>query len=98
MIHPWDWLKLTRWLIRQEIVWDRTLAAQLRGWRFWQTDERIYWLYKPDGSRVGEELKAVYAKWGSVWRGMPESGIDHPAPFPCGFRRGLLRLCWMSLV
>ena len=44
MIHPMEWLLKTKWVVRQEIIWDRTIAANIRGWRFWQVDERIYWL------------------------------------------------------
>ena len=47
LLHPMSWLSQTDWTIRQEIVWDRGLAANIRGWRFWQVEERIYWLYKP---------------------------------------------------
>jgi modification methylase len=49
MLHPMDWLRKTKWTIRQEIIWDRMIAANIRGWRFWQVEERIYWLYKPKG-------------------------------------------------
>ena len=59
------------------------MAANIRGWRFWQVDERIYWLYKPVGSHlIGKELKSVDAKLTSIWRGVPEGKNPHPAPFP----------------
>jgi len=29
MIHPMDWLRKTKWTIRQEIIWDRLIAATL---------------------------------------------------------------------
>ena len=45
LLHPMDWLRKTRWTIRQEIIWDRAIAANIRGWRFWQVDERIYFLH-----------------------------------------------------
>ncbi len=38
MYHPMDWLRDTEWVIKQEIVWDRTIAANIRGWRFWQVE------------------------------------------------------------
>jgi len=47
LIHPYEWVSKSRWILRQEIIWHRKIAANLRGWRFWQVDERIYWLYKP---------------------------------------------------
>ena len=83
MFHPMDWLRRTDWTVKQEIIWDRVIAANIRGWRFWQVDERVYWLYKPIGSHlIGKELKSVDAKLTSIWRGVPEGKNPHPAPFP----------------
>jgi len=83
MIHPIGWIFQSKWVgnIRQEIVWDRIIAGNLRGWRFWQVEERIYWMQK--GITKGEELKSKHAKMTSIWRIYPETGVkDHPAPFP----------------
>jgi len=78
-----DWLRKTQWTIRQEIIWDRMIAANIRGWRFWQVDERIYWLYKPiNNNLIGEELDASHALLTSIWRFSPERENAHPAPFP----------------
>ena len=83
MIHPMDWLRRTKWVIRQEIIWDRMIAANIRGWRFWQVEERIYWLYKPEGNNlIGRELKSRHALLTSIWRFPPERNNPHPAPFP----------------
>jgi modification methylase len=83
MIHPVSWVSKTNWVIRQEIIWDRGIAANIRGWRFWQVDERIYWLYKPkDNKNIGEELASKHALLTSIWRFFPEKKIEHPAPFP----------------
>lgn len=83
MIHPIEWLTKTKWFIRQEIIWDRKIAANIRGWRFWQIDERIYWLYKAiKKNAIGKELKSRHALLTSVWRFPPERKIEHPAPFP----------------
>lgn len=83
MHHPLQWLMKTKWTIKQEIVWDRTIAANIRGWRFWQIDEKIYWLYKPKGNnKIGDELEARHAMLSSVWRFPPERNNGHPAPFP----------------
>jgi DNA modification methylase len=83
-LYPLQWLTRSDWMVRQEIVWDRGLAANMRGWRYWQVDERIYWLYKPvDGKIVGSELASKHAKLSSVWRIKPAPRSDlHPAPFP----------------
>ncbi len=83
LLHPMDWLRKTKWVIRQEIIWDRMIAANIRGWRFWQVEERIYWLYKPKGNHIiGEELKPQHALLTSIWRFLPERNNPHPAPFP----------------
>jgi len=85
MLHPMEWLLKTKWTIRQEIIWDRMIAANIRGWRFWQVDERIYWLYKPvQNNKIGKELESKNALLTSIWRFAPESGQrnSHPAPFP----------------
>ncbi|MCS7028390.1 MAG: site-specific DNA-methyltransferase [Bacteroidia bacterium] len=84
LLHPIQWICQTKWHIRQEIIWDRMIAANLRGWRFWQVDERIYWLYKPknDTDLVGEELLSKHALLTSIWRFNPEQKVNHPAPFP----------------
>lgn len=83
MLHPMEWLLKTKWVIRQEIIWDRMIAANIRGWRFWQVDERIYWLYKSIGNnKIGKELKPKHALLTSIWRIPPERKNHHPAPFP----------------
>ena len=83
MYHPMDWLRDTDWVVKQEIIWDRTIAANIRGWRFWQVEERIYWLYKPiDSDKKGRELESRDAKFTSIWRSVPETKNPHPAPFP----------------
>jgi|TARA_B110000211_G_C14049843_1_gene540700 modification methylase len=87
MFHPYEWLSKTDWVIKQEIVWDRSLAANIRGWRFWQTEERIYWLYKPKKKGDnGAELLSKHALLTSVWKLRPEMNKktvnNHPAPFP----------------
>lgn len=87
MIHPYEWVAKTKWVIRQEIIWYRKIAGNIRGWRFWQVDERIFWLCKPrDGEEskpIGRELKSKHAKLTSVWDIRPESKIDWvPDPFP----------------
>jgi modification methylase len=83
MFHPMDWLRKTDWTIRQEIIWDRAIAANIRGWRFWQVDERIYWLYKSvKNNKIGKELYSKHALLTSIWRFPPERKNTHPAPFP----------------
>lgn len=84
MLHPYSWVSRSRWVVRQEIIWYRRMAANIRGWRFWQVDERIYWLCKPvDNDLIGEELKSRHAQMTSVWDISPERKINWvPSPFP----------------
>ena len=84
LLHPISWLSKTKWNLRQEIIWDREIAANIRGWRFWQVEERIYWLQKPKNNKdlIGEELKSKHALLTSIWKIRPEQKINHPAPFP----------------
>lgn len=82
LIHPISWLSKTDWTIRQEIVWNRKITGNLRGYRFWQMDERIYWLYKPNNSKIGKELLSKHASMTGIWDIMPENKNPHPAPFP----------------
>lgn len=84
MLHPINWLMKTKWNIRQEIIWDRGIAANIRGWRFWQVEERIYWLYKPKKplDLIGPELLSKHALMTSIWKIRPEGKSNHPAPFP----------------
>ena len=83
MLHPMIWISKTNWIVRQEIIWDRMIAANIRGWRFWQVDERIYWLMKPlNNDTIGVELLSKHALLTSIWRFPPERDNPHPAPFP----------------
>lgn len=83
LLHPLQWVLQTKWNLRQEIIWDRGIAGNIRGWRFWQVEERIYWLQKPKGKNlIGEELQSRHALLSSIWRIRPESNNAHPAPFP----------------
>lgn len=84
LLHPYQWLAQTKWTLRQEIVWHRHIAGNMRGWRFWQVEERIYWLQKPrfSGDLIGEELASRHALLTSIWDMRPDSDPRHPNPFP----------------
>ena len=91
MIHPMQWILRSRVaeFLRQEIIWHRVLAAQVRGWRFHQTDERIYWVAKGKIPELAKES----AKLTAVWKVMPQDGRknNHPAPFPVEIPRRCIR-------
>lgn len=80
VISPMGWIKKSQFTIRQEIIWDKKIAANLRGWRFWNVDERIYFLQKGKPT----ELKIETAMMSSIWRIRPQvkSEFNHPCAFP----------------
>ena len=78
-ISPWAWLTKTKWNIREEIIWARGMGTEISGYRFTQTDERIYWLCK--GSKH-PRLPRECANYSSVWKFGPDMKNDHPAPYP----------------
>jgi modification methylase len=84
LLHPYEWVSKTEWTLRQEIIWHRQIAANIRGWRFWQVEERIYWLQKPRhaGDHIGQELASRHALLTSVWKIWPDTNPNHPNPFP----------------
>lgn len=84
LLHPYGWVSKTQWVVRQELIWHRGIAANLRGWRFWQVEERIFWLHKPryHGDAIGQELEPRHALLTSVWNIRPDHDPRHPNPFP----------------
>ena len=77
-IHPMEWILKTKWILYQEIIWDRSITGNIRGWRCWNIDERIYWLVKEKPKELSQNL----AQLTSIWRVIPERKSEHPAPFP----------------
>jgi modification methylase len=54
------------------------ITGNIRGWRLYETDERIYWLVK----QPPPELPLYIASWKGVWAIRPvENKTEHPAPF-----------------
>jgi modification methylase len=81
--HPMEWVLRTKWHLRQEIIWNRRAAVEVGGYRFYQVDERVYWLYKPEGGNVvGRKMLSKHARVSSVWEFAPDRRNSHPAPFP----------------
>ena len=78
-IAPWQWLTKTKWNIREEIIWHRGMGTEISGYRFTQTEERIYWLCK---GNKHPRLNRQCANWSSVWKFGADMKNDHPAPYP----------------
>jgi site-specific DNA-methyltransferase (adenine-specific) len=78
-ISPWEWLPITKWNIREEIIWNRGSGPEISGYRFIQTDERIYWLVK---GNKHPRLSPKHRDFTSVWKFAPDMRNEHPAPYP----------------
>lgn len=82
LLHPLDLVKtFADWHLKQEIIWDRTVAIAFNARIFAPCDERIYWMLKPGEKHTWNQIAA---KWMSVWTMSPmnNDGADHPCPFP----------------
>jgi DNA modification methylase len=77
LIHPLDWVRRSVLNLRMEIVWDRGVGLTLNARRFYDQDERIYWLYKNDWTWNQEAVGH-----GSVWRISPQAFKEHACVFP----------------
>ena len=76
VIHPFSWLTMSPWQVRQEIIWDRGNTHNFEPSLFWNIDERIWWLTKGKpalGGSIG--MPSIWRIWG------PVPNTEHPAPF-----------------
>src|SRR3990167_10727508 len=77
IVSPELWLD--GFIVRQVIIWDRGSSPSLDPIRFMPTYEQLYWITKmtntPFFTKEGFLMK-------DIWRISPESGNEHPAPFP----------------
>ena len=85
-VHPFEWLAQTKWHMRQQIIWYRRFCGNLRPWRFYQTHEELWWLWKDNQKKPGQNaIPLPLAKHGSVWDLRPYSNkkeARHPCIFP----------------
>lgn len=82
VLHPLEICRTFEdWSVRQEIIWDRTIAMAFNAKMFAPSDERIYWMVKP-GAKYTWNQEA--AKWMNIWRISPlqSDGGHHPCPYP----------------
>lgn len=78
---PLSWLLQSPWCLHQEIVWSKGGFNNPKNYRFFENDERIWWLYKTSVDLFPIGMSS--AKLSSVWniRGS-RTKSDHPATFP----------------
>lgn len=63
-IHPMVWLSKTQFILRQEIIWNKSRTIIQSARMFLPTDERIYWLVKGPRFCFNE---AKVKKYTTVW-------------------------------
>ena len=82
-ILPVDMVRMwTDWSLRQEIVWARDGSMVFNAQMFPPSDERVYWMVKPE---MRHKWSLDGNQWTSVWKVRQEVGMDgHPRPFPTG--------------
>jgi len=83
MLHPLDFIKQTKWHIRQELIWARNGSCTMNARMFAPSDERIYWLVK--GKKHKWNQSAV--KYMTVWNINSRIESMHPCAFPLSIPR-----------
>ena len=79
--HPLEWITKSKFICRQELIWDRSTSVNVDKCRYLPSTERIYWLIKqPKNPRFHREDSINWK--GEVWRFAPDKNNEHPAPFP----------------
>lgn len=79
--HPLEWITKSKFICRQEIIWDRAASANVDRCRYLPSTERIYWLIKQKKNPRFHREDSI--NWrGEVWKMIPKKGTEHPAPFP----------------
>ena len=79
--HPLEWITKSKFICRQEIVWDRATSVNVDKCRYLPSTERIYWLIKEPKNPRFHRVDGINWK-GEVWKFAPSRDKNHPAPFP----------------
>lgn len=88
IISPEEWL--SKFNIRQVIIWNRGSSPMIDPVRFMPTIEQIYWITK-DRSSVYITKEGFLMK--DVWRFNADFKNSHPAPFPVELPLKCIRAC-----
>lgn len=88
VIFPHEWL--LDFNIRQMIIWDRKNTPVLEPIRFMPTVEYIFWITK---ERKTPKFNPKAFQFKEVWRISPDSGNEHPAPFPLEIPKRCIIAC-----
>lgn len=78
---PTDWINKSKFICRQEIIWDRATSVNQDKCRYLPTTEKIYWLIKQKKNPRFKRIDNINFIT-EVWRFSPDKKNVHPAPFP----------------
>lgn len=78
---PSEWICKSKFICRQEIIWDRRSSVNQDKCRYLPSTEKIYWLIKEPKNPRFKRLDNIQFN-SEVWTFAPEKKNSHPAPFP----------------
>lgn len=81
VLTPYLWVIRSKWAVRQEIVWNRSVSITFNARMFIPRDERVYWLTK-DGADFYFANTTDVKNYGTVWDIAPRTEIKMSAPYP----------------
>jgi len=91
--HPIEWILKSKFVFRQQLVWDRDSTPTVAPIRFLPTTELVFWLTKtatqPDFKRIDSTKEVLRIK---------PARSKHPAPFPEGLVRLIIKHCGGKVV
>ena len=77
-VHPIQWFHPAGWMLRQEMIWDKSGGIMLNAMMFCQFDQRVLWFTRTNNWKWNQAA----ASWGTVWRIAPQQKKPHPVAFP----------------
>lgn len=87
--HPIEWILKSKFIFRQQIIWNRKSSPAVAPIRFLPTTELIFWLTRDS---VQPRFNRINAQ-GEVIELPPKPMKDHPAPFPVELVETILKHC-----
>lgn len=79
--HPIEWLLKTKFILRQQIIWDRGNSPTVAPIRYVPTTELIFWMTK-ERCQPNFKRKKDAPFLTEVWRINPSKDKEHPASYP----------------
>ena len=76
IIWPIDWIRRSKWRIRQEVIWQRNGSCTMNARMFAPNDERIFWLCK-EKHKWNQSAVSFF----TVWQ-MASEVSEHACAFP----------------